>query len=108
MDYSTVDEKGDLWFTRGEGLLVSFGELDDLDAVVSPATHPRYLSISSINYYQLIGVDPADSNSWRIALTPELLAPVELGGVAFSVIDNQGTVPVATWSGVIRERNLFQ
>ena len=108
-DFETVDGQGNIWFIRGEGILITFGERDDSSVVVNATTNPRYLSIPALEIYRQIGVSPTSSTDWRIALTPEELHPVpRVGSVTFSVMDISPPVPLSLWSGVIRERNLYQ
>jgi len=105
-DFETVDNQGDIWFVRGEGILISFSEVDDTLTPINPSTHPRWLNIPSLSVRQEIEVY---SGNWRIVLTPEQLQPVpRVGSVTFSVTDEQGVVPISLWSGVIRERNLYE
>lgn len=106
-DFETVDPEGNIWFVRGEGILVSFDEKDDTGAPVDPATHPRWLTIPLLNIRRTLGVDPGLSSNWRIAITPAELASLSTtSSAAFSITDEQGVVPVSLWAGVIRERNL--
>lgn len=107
-DFDTVDTRGDMWFVEGEGLVVSFSELDDANNPVDPATHTRWLRITALSIHQEIPVDPAISGNWRITLTPEQLHPLlRMAGAAFSINDESGAVPVSLWAGVIRERNIY-
>lgn len=108
-DFDTVDSQGNIWFVRGEGILVSFREIDDTNNPVDPGTHPRWLNIPALGIKQEIGVSPSLSTDWRFVLTPLQLQPIpRVGSVVFSVTDEQGVVPQSLWSGVIRERNLYE
>ena len=108
IDFETVDTQGDIWFIRGEGVIISFQEIDDTNTPVPSSTHPRYLAVPQLGIHQLIPEDPSLSGGWRIELSPEQLHPVpRVGSVVFSVTDEQGLYPLSLWSGVIRERNLF-
>lgn len=101
----TVDSKGNISFNRSEGVIVSFKEYDGNGTVVSPSLHPRYFNVPDIPIRQLIPVDPSDSTSYRLVLTTSQLSQVNFQGNRFAVTDEQGVVPVATWEGIIYERN---
>lgn len=108
-DFDTVDYQGNIWFVRGEGILVSFREVDDSRNPVDPATHPRWLTIPLLEVRQSLPVNPSASGYWLITLTPEQLAPLSRSGSApFSVTDETASVPLSLWAGVIRERNLYE
>lgn len=106
-DIETITNQGDIQFVRGEGVVVSFRELDSNGDVVEPATHPRYLQILALEYDELIPEDLDDANYYRIGLTVSDVARIGPSGVAFTVLDKQGTIPIAVWSGVIRERRIL-
>lgn len=107
-DFSTVDRQGDMWFVRGEGIVVSFQELDDSYTPVNPADHPRWLNIPYLNIRQELTENPELPGDYQLVLTPEQLHEVpRIGSVTFSITDEEGEVPIALWAGVIRERNLY-
>lgn len=108
-DFETVDNQGNIWFVRGEGILVSFKEVDGAGIAITPSVHPRWLTIDSLNLRQTIEVDPNNSTThYRIVITPEQLHDVpRVGSVTFSITDEEGVVPISLWSGIITERNLY-
>lgn len=105
----TVDSSDDLWFVDGEGILVSYLELDGLGDVVNPVTHPRYLTIPALNIRKLLDPQPGLTTTYyRLLLSAEELQPVpRVGSVVFSITDEQGITPISLWSGIIRRRNLY-
>jgi hypothetical protein len=112
LENSYADERGNIRFTRGEGVILSFEEHDETGEIVDPATHPRFFNIPEIMFREEVGVDPSNSQNYRLVLTPSLAESIaKIGGATFSLTDEQtvvsGTViPVSIWSGTINQRNL--
>ena len=106
VNFDTVDENGNIWFVRGEGVIIVFHERDDSGNIIDPATHDRYLKIPAIGYDELIPVDGDDTAAYRIELDLTDLHSINTMGTPFMVIDNQGLVPLMVWGGIIRERSL--
>lgn len=113
IEAGTVDDQGNISYVRGEGILLLFRERDGTGALVDPGTHPRWLNIPALSIRREVGIDSSDPTYYRLTITPdELSAASRVGGVAFSITDEQNviegvTYPIALWSGTIRERNLF-
>ena len=108
-DFETVDTQGNIWFVRGEGIFISFYEVDDSFNPINPSTHERWLTIAALGIRQKLAVNPEVPTDWVIVITPDQLRAVpRVGSVVFSVTDEQGPVPLSLWSGVIRERNLYE
>lgn len=100
-----VDENGNISFSPDEGLSIPITEVDESGNTVDISARSRYINLGGGLLKKSLSANPNNATGRLLELTVQELLVVQ-STLYFSLTDEDGSIPIALWEGVISRRSL--